>query len=56
MMTVADLIRELEKVEEKDLPVFVYRDYDVIPLEKGCVDSNLEDRVDLNLPFSFERK
>ena len=48
-MTVRELILALEKIENKDLSVFLYdRDYGEIS-EVLNVDDTLTDRVDLNI-------
>lgn len=45
--TVADMISELEKVENKEKPIFAYENsFDIQPF---CKFDELNDRVDLNL-------
>jgi len=50
VVTVADLIKHLNKVKDKTLPVFVYTDNE--PLEVSTVlpvDDSMSDRVDINV-------
>ena len=48
-MTVKELIEELQQIENKDLPVFVY------DVEQGelngitLIDTDISDRVDINI-------
>lgn len=53
-MTVKQLINFLQKIEDQNLPVYLYQDYDIIELKKDCFDLNIEDRVDINLPFTIK--
>ena len=48
-MTVKELIEELQQIENKDLPVFVYN------VEQGelnditLIDTDISDRIDINI-------
>ena len=46
-ITVADLIDQLERIENKELPIFVFAETDIVSIE--MVDDSLTDRVDLNI-------
>ena len=45
--TVADMISELEKVANKEKPIFAYENS--IDIQPFCTVDELNDRVDLNL-------
>jgi hypothetical protein len=45
-MTIAELIAELQEIENKEMPVFVWMDGEIYPFE---LDTNLSDRLDLNI-------
>ena len=54
-MTVQELINELNDVENKELPVFIYQCDDIF--EINMVDLTISDRVDLNveeLPYRYD--
>lgn len=52
-MKVNDLIEFLTKIENKDLPVYLYHYQDIIPLKMDMFDLNINDRIDINLPSEF---
>lgn len=52
-MTVKQLISFLQDIENKDLPIFIYQDHDIILLKKDMIDLTIDDRIDINLPFEF---
>lgn len=51
-MTVAELIEELKKVKDKNLPIFAYCEYDACQgdsMKINFVDDGITDRVDINI-------
>ena len=52
-MTARQLIEVLSKLENKDIPVFVYN-YDTEDIHEFNIDLTLEDRIDLNITTQGE--
>ena len=46
-MTVQDLIDELCMVEDRTLPVYIWQDDNIKPID--MVDTSISDRVDINI-------
>ena len=48
-MTVKELIEELQQIENKDLPVFVYDVEQSDLIDITLIDTDISDRVDINI-------
>lgn len=52
-MTVSELINLLENVKDKNVKVFLYNDTEILEIENWMVDTSIDDRIDINIPFVF---
>ena len=45
-LTVREVIEKLDKIENKDLPIFIYSNDEIHVFD---IDDSIDDRIDLNL-------
>lgn len=48
-MTVAELIKELQEIENQDRPIFFFNTYTTDLMEVESIDTGISDRVDINI-------
>lgn len=46
-MNVKELMEELQRIEDKTLDVFIFKDSEIYPIE--LIDTTISDRIDINI-------
>lgn len=51
-MTVNQLLVFLSKIENKDLPIYIYDSTQLVSIDENSFDFYLKDRIDINLNYN----